>query len=137
MPLKSVAGLNTSIFASAFFRDYRDSLIPDPENLPRYFITGNSAAIAAKHLSYFFDLKGLSIVVNTGCFIAYTALHLACQSLGTGDVRMFIIGCANVMLDPDAFVSILTCSSFRMESLLRLAAVQIGKGLAKALPPSP
>ena len=58
MPLESVAGSQTSVFAGAFFGDYCDSLIRDPCNIPRYFMMGNGAAMAAKRLSYFLDLKG-------------------------------------------------------------------------------
>ena len=105
MPLESVAGSDTSVFAGAFFRDYHDSLMRDPGNLPRYFMTGNGAAMAANRLSHFFDLKGPSITVDTGCSTALAALHLACQSLRTGDASMSVVGGANVMLNPDMFVS--------------------------------
>lgn len=105
MPLEQIAGSNTSVFAGAFFRDQHDSLMRDPENLPRYLMTGNGAAMAANRLSHFFDLRGPSITVDTGCSTALAALHLACQSLRTGDARMSVVGGANIMLNPDMFVS--------------------------------
>ena len=108
MPLESVAGSHTSVFAGAFFRDHRDSLMRDPGDLPRYYMTGNGAAMAANRLPHFFDLKGLSMIVDIGCSIAYTALRLRCQSLGTGDARISVVDGANVIMHPDTLVLILS-----------------------------
>ncbi|KAF1993246.1 putative polyketide synthase [Amniculicola lignicola CBS 123094] len=77
----------------------------DPETLPRYFMTGNGAAMVSNRLSHFFDLRGPSVTVDTGCSTALTALHLACQSIRVGDSTMAMVGGVNVMLNPDMFVS--------------------------------
>jgi acyl transferase domain-containing protein len=108
MSLEELAGSETSVFAGAFFRDHHDSLMRDPETLPRYFMTGNGAAMAANRISHFFDLRGPSITIDTGCSTALAALHLACQSLRTGDARISVVGGANIMLNPDMFVSMST-----------------------------
>lgn len=77
----------------------------DPETLPRYFMTGNGAAMASNRLSHFFDLRGPSMTIDTGCSTALAALHLACQSLRTGESTMSVVGGANLMLNPDMFIS--------------------------------
>ncbi|TAL39765.1 MAG: hypothetical protein EPN89_20255, partial [Methylovulum sp.] len=43
--------------------------------------TGSSDATIASRLSYFLNLKGPAIVVNTGCSSSGVAIHLACESL--------------------------------------------------------
>ncbi|ROT41106.1 putative polyketide synthase [Sodiomyces alkalinus F11] len=103
--IADMAGTQTSVFAGAFFRDYHDVLMRDPETLPRYFMTGNGAAMVSNRLSHFFDLRGASATIDTGCSTGLTALHLACQSLQTGEAAMSVVGGVNVMINPDMFVS--------------------------------
>ncbi|MEX3629148.1 MAG: SDR family NAD(P)-dependent oxidoreductase [Burkholderia sp.] len=54
--------------------------------------TGASDAIVASRLSYFLDLKGPALVVNTGCSSSAVALHLACESLRSGETRVALAG---------------------------------------------
>ncbi|KAK4983978.1 Type I Iterative PKS [Elasticomyces elasticus] len=105
IPISKIARSNTSVFAGAFFRDYHDALMRDLDTLPRYFMTGNGAAMISNRISHFFDLRGPSATVDTGCSTALTALHLACQSIRTGDAKISIVGGANIMLNPDMFIS--------------------------------
>lgn len=106
--LPQLAGSNTSVFAALFFRDYYDAQMRDPETLPPSFLTGNGAALASNRLSHFFDLRGASVTLGTGCSTALTALHLACQSIRTGEAAMSIVGGVNLMLNPDMFISMTT-----------------------------
>ena len=102
--LQDVSGSNTSVFAGAFFRDYHDSHLRDPETLPRFLLLGVGSAMASNRLSHFYDLRGASVSVDTGCSTTLTALHQACQSLRTGESDMSIVGGANLMLNPDMFI---------------------------------
>ena len=105
MSLSQIAGSHTSVYAGAFFRDYHDSLMRDPETLPRYFMTGNGAAMISNRISHFFDLRGASMTVDTGCSTTLTALHLACQDLRSGLSKLSIVGGASVMINPNMFIS--------------------------------
>lgn len=75
-------------------------LLRDPESVPMYQCTnaGHSRAITANRISYFFDLKGPSVTVDTACSGSLTALHLACQSLRTGDAQMAVAAGVNTIL---------------------------------------
>jgi len=53
---------------------------------------GASDAIIASRLAYYLDLKGPSLVVNTGCSSSAVALHLACESLRNGETTMALAG---------------------------------------------
>ncbi|KAK4034496.1 polyketide synthase [Parachaetomium inaequale] len=103
--LQDVAGSNTSVFAGSFFRDYHESLVRDPDALPRFLLMGTGAAMASNRLSHFFDLRGPSMSVDTGCSTTLTALHQGCQSLRTGESNMAIVGGANIMFNPDMFLA--------------------------------
>ena len=102
--MQDVAGSNTSVFAGAFFRDYNDAHFRDPETLPRSLLIGVGSAMASNRLSHFFDLRGGSMTIDTGCSTTLTALHQGCQSLRMGESDMSIVGGANVILNPDNFV---------------------------------
>lgn len=66
---------------------------------------GTGAAMASNRLSHFFDLRGPSMSVDTGCSTTLTALHQACQSLRSGESTMSIVGGANLMFNPDMFLA--------------------------------
>ncbi|KAL8787707.1 MAG: hypothetical protein Q9195_007663 [Heterodermia aff. obscurata] len=104
IPVESIAGTRTSVFAAAIFRDYMDSIIRDPQTFPRYVMTGNGSTMMSNRISHFFDLRGPSMTIDTGCSTGLTALHQACQSLRAGESDVSIIGGANVILNPDVHV---------------------------------
>ncbi|KAI0454862.1 reducing type I polyketide synthase [Xylaria acuta] len=111
IPLHEVAGSNTSVYAGTFTKDYHDRLITDPEHVPRAFITTNYAAMVANRISHFFDLKGPSTAVDTGCSTSLMGLHLACQSLRSRESDCAIVGGACINLNPDIFSALSTLGS--------------------------
>ncbi|MEW1792992.1 SDR family NAD(P)-dependent oxidoreductase [Streptomyces niveus] len=57
----------------------------------------------ANRLSWFLDVHGPSLAVDTACSASLTALHLACESLRHGECRMAIAGGAYLNLHPMKF----------------------------------
>ncbi|KFH40913.1 Lovastatin nonaketide synthase-like protein [Hapsidospora chrysogenum ATCC 11550] len=106
--LSQLAGSQTSVFAALWVREYHDAMMRRPESLPRYYLTGNGAAMASNRVSHFFDLRGASATIDTACSSSLTALHLACQSLRSGDSTMSIVGGVNLILNPDMFIALST-----------------------------
>ncbi|KAH6645189.1 hypothetical protein BKA67DRAFT_665025 [Truncatella angustata] len=106
LSLENIAGSQTAVFAGSMFRDYHDLLMRDAENLPRYHVTGNAAAFTANRLSHFFDLRGPSVSVDTACSTTLAALHLACQSIRTGESNMAVVGGSNLILHPGSSTSL-------------------------------
>ncbi|ROW12025.1 hypothetical protein VPNG_05286 [Cytospora leucostoma] len=102
-PLSLVAGSKTSVFAGFFFTDYKDALLRDEDNLPRLFHAGTGLAMASNRVSHFFDLRGASFTLDTGCSSTLVALHQGIQSLRSGEANMSVIGGASAMLNPDCF----------------------------------
>jgi acyl transferase domain-containing protein len=72
---------------------------------------GQSRAITANRTSYFFDLKGPSVTVDTACSGSLVALHLACQSLRTGDASMALAAGVNTVLSHE-FMSTMSMMKF-------------------------
>ena len=63
--------------------------------------TGVGIALLANRLSYWFDLKGPSMTLDTACSASAFALHLACESLRSGETKMSLVSGANLILDPE------------------------------------
>ncbi len=83
-----LAGSKTAVFASSSADDYMKIITKDPEQAPTNTTTGSSPAILANRLSWYFDLRGTSVQINTACSSSMVAMDLACQSLRSGQSSM-------------------------------------------------
>ena len=84
--------------------DYHTILARDLNATPRYLATGTATCMAANRLSYFFDLSGPSMSVDTACSSTMAALHQAVRILQHGDSKMAIVCGAKLILNPDMFM---------------------------------
>src|SRR5215510_12437004 len=84
-PADKLAGTHTGLFVGVMNDDHAQRHLPHPELVDPYLGAGSSAAIVANRISYLLDLQGPSILVNTLCSSSLVAVHLACQSLRSGD----------------------------------------------------
>ena len=96
---EQLRGSKTGTFIGIGTHDYSIMLWQQPVNDP-YATTGTGNCIAANRLSYIFDFKGPSLAVDTACSSSLVAVHLACQSIWSGESDMAIAGGANVLLLP-------------------------------------
>ena len=100
IPMSSLVGTDTSCYVGSFSKDYTEMVGSDQEDLPLYHGIGTGTAILSNRISWFFDLHGPSISIDTACSSALVALHLGCQSLRTGESKMAVVGGVNFMLLP-------------------------------------
>jgi acyl transferase domain-containing protein/NADPH:quinone reductase-like Zn-dependent oxidoreductase/acyl carrier protein/NADP-dependent 3-hydroxy acid dehydrogenase YdfG len=70
-----------------------------------YSMSGLAHSIAAGRLSYVLGLQGPSMAVDTACSSSLVAVHLACQSLRTGESRLALAGGVHVLLTPENNIS--------------------------------
>lgn len=68
--------------------DYSRIMAKDPDEAAIHAATGQTMAMLANRLSWFYDLKGPSVQVNTACSSSMIAVDLACQSLRAGQSSM-------------------------------------------------
>ncbi len=102
IPALQLAGSDTGVFVATLASNY-GSLLFD-QHLPlvdAYSGTGNGNSVTANRLSYFFDLHGPSLALDTACSGSLVALHLACRSLRSGETTLALVGGVNVILKPD------------------------------------
>ncbi|WNI26192.1 SDR family NAD(P)-dependent oxidoreductase [Streptomyces sp. ITFR-16] len=96
-----LAGSRTAVFASAIWDDYaalhhrRGGTDAD-----RYSVTGLHRGILANRLSYVLGLTGPSLTVDAAQSSSLVAVHLACESLRSGESDLAVVGGANLILSP-------------------------------------
>ncbi|MCZ9351028.1 SDR family NAD(P)-dependent oxidoreductase [Streptomyces mutabilis] len=100
---RCTAGSDTAVFVGCSSRDYGElqSCVPHTGNA--YTITGMAVSNTANRVSHFFDWRGQSIVVDTACSSALTALHQACEHLRSGRSRAALAGGVNILINPQGF----------------------------------
>ncbi|WP_434380751.1 SDR family NAD(P)-dependent oxidoreductase [Melittangium boletus] len=90
----------TGVFVGLTGDDYARLLPAEPERIDAYFGTGNGHCFPPGRLSYTLGLRGPSLAVDTACSSSLVAVHLACQSLRSGECDVALAGGANLVLDP-------------------------------------
>ena len=101
-------GSDTAVFIGAFSADYGDLMARDPGISPAYKGPGLGISLFEIRISHWFDLRGPSVTMDTGCSASMTALYMACESLRKGDSKMAIVSGSNLMLDPNIMISLST-----------------------------
>ncbi len=86
--MEDIVGSNTACFVGCFTRDYADMCSRDAEKSLRYKATGIGQSILSNRISWFYDLTGPSITLDTACSSSLVGVHLACQSLRSGESKM-------------------------------------------------
>lgn len=77
-------------------------------NLPEGQIDGlsNSRAMIANRVSHFMDFRGPSLAVDSHCTSSLTAIHLACQSLASGECELAVAGGVSLLPDAGYFITL-------------------------------
>ncbi|PQO43784.1 type I polyketide synthase [Blastopirellula marina] len=113
IPVDSLADSPTGVFVGISNSDYARLMFRGLESLSAYSATGTSLSIAANRLSYVFNFRGPSVAIDTACSSSLVAVHLACQSLRSGESNLALAGGVNMILTPEGTI---TFSQARMMS---------------------
>lgn len=99
--VERLAGTSTGVFMGVMNEEYAHVQLQKLNLVDAYLGVGSSSAVAANRVSYSFDLRGPSMVVNTLCSSSLVAVHLACQSLWSGEsAPVALVGGVNIILRP-------------------------------------
>ena len=79
---------------------YLHPLLADRREPEPYAFLGNGVSILASRLSYLLNLRGPAVAVDTACASSLVALHLACQSLLSGECELALAGGVFVSTTP-------------------------------------
>ncbi len=95
-----LAGRRVGVFAGSRSSGYGSWI----EDFRKSTITGIGQNFVAAQVSQFFDWKGPSLVVDTACSSSLASIHLACQSLRTGECAAALAGGSDILLDEKVYV---------------------------------
>lgn len=73
----------------------------DAEDRPVNCAVGVGRSIMANRLSYFLNVHGPSISIDTACSGSLVGLDMACRTVQSGEVDTAIIATSNLYLHPD------------------------------------
>lgn len=101
IPMERINGASAACFVSSFAIDYLDNHQRDPEQRPKMTDLGIGRAILANRISWFFNLKGPSVTIDTACSGSLVALDMACRTLRSHEVNTAIIATSNLYMSPE------------------------------------
>lgn len=93
-------GKRVGVFVGSMYNQY-PALAPDPETGALLALSSYSAI--ANRTSFFFDLQGPSVAVDSMCSSGLQAVHQACQSLKAGECRLAVAGGVNLSIHPGKY----------------------------------
>ncbi len=93
-------GTDTGVFVGASNSDYAHLLQDAGAEVEAHFAVGNSLAVLANRLSYFYDFNGPSLLIDTACSSSMVALHGAIQSLRARECGLALVGGVNFICNP-------------------------------------
>ncbi|WP_309891774.1 polyketide synthase [Archangium sp.] len=102
IPPASQAGSRTGVFVGIATTDY-GWLLQESKGaaaLDAYFLTGIAPSFIAGRTAHVFGFEGPAVSIDTACSSSLVAIHLACNSLRSGETDMSIAAGANLLLAP-------------------------------------
>jgi acyl transferase domain-containing protein/acyl carrier protein len=104
-PRERLRGSATGVFVGAMWSDYARLLAGSLAGITQHTATGQDTSIIAARVSYMYGLQGPSLTVNTACSSSLVSVHLACQSLRTGESSIALAGGVSVIASPESTIA--------------------------------
>ncbi|MDM8560650.1 amino acid adenylation domain-containing protein [Candidatus Parabeggiatoa sp. HSG14] len=99
-------GSKTGVFVGIGQNDYMQLQLNTNKlkGIDAYFGTGNAFCFASGRLSYRLGLQGPNIAIDTACSSSLVAVHLACQSLRSGESNLALAGGVHLIMSPEVSI---------------------------------
>ena len=101
-------GGKTGVFVGQYWDDYSMQRIyaADNRELDRYAQLSGLRGLTAGRICHILDSHGPAIQLDTACSSSSLAVHLACQSLRTGESDLALAGGVSLILAPEHLIGI-------------------------------
>jgi acyl transferase domain-containing protein len=102
-----LVGSATGVFVGLCNNDHFQRLLRRGDDaIDAYLASGNAPSVAAGRIAYCLGLRGPALTVDTSCSASLVAIHLACQSLRSGESSTALAGGANVICSPETMIAL-------------------------------
>ncbi|GHF61681.1 type I polyketide synthase [Streptomyces thermodiastaticus] len=98
----SLKGSRTGVFAGLVEQSYLD--LDCPEEFEGYQMTSKLSSMASGRIAYVLGLEGPAVSVDTACSSALVSLHLAAQSLRSGESALALAGASYIAAHPGGYI---------------------------------
>lgn len=105
IPASGLRGSRSGVFVGIGTTDYQRMVLADPRRVDTYAATGTAFSVASGRMAYLLGLEGPALSVDTACSSSLVAIHLACQSLRSGESDLALAGGVNLILSPELTIN--------------------------------
>jgi acyl transferase domain-containing protein len=108
IPPRSLVGERVGLFVGQYAADHGRLIAwsGDPGVIGPHTSAGCLQSMSAGRIAYHLALRGPAVTIDTACSSSAVAVHLACTALRGGEIDLALAGGLNVLLSPDAFISL-------------------------------
>ncbi|WP_439657959.1 alpha/beta fold hydrolase [Lentzea sp. HUAS TT2] len=99
----SLHGRDVGVFTGLMHNDHATRV--DGHGIESHLALGSTGSVASGRISYVLGLRGPSMTIDTACSSSLVAMHLAAQSLRSGECSLALAGGVTVMATPGPFVA--------------------------------
>ncbi|MGV9454899.1 type I polyketide synthase [Streptomyces sp. NPDC003635] len=97
---QDLAGTATGVFVGVMANEWAFLALGDYDRITARHGSGNGYFMGANRVSYHLDLKGPSLAVDTACSSSLVAVHLAMNSLRSGESDHALVAGTNLIMTP-------------------------------------
>ncbi|PJE06945.1 MAG: hypothetical protein CK429_26425 [Mycobacterium sp.] len=102
----SLHGTDTGVFIGASVQEYGPRIYDETDGLAGHLATGTPVCVASGRVAHALGLQGPTLTVDTGCSSSLVAVHLAVQSLHSGECDLAVAGGVTVVCSPSVYVGL-------------------------------
>src|SRR4029077_10572156 len=99
---RTLSGTKCGVFVGCATTDYHDH--SKAHQLSAHVFTGGATSILAARISYFLNLQGPCVAIDTACASSLVAIAQACDSLNSRDSDLALAGGVYVMAGPEMHI---------------------------------